>query len=130
MAITVQGVDSLIRRLNALPKKIRDEAKKATKKNADELANRIRASVPVDSGDLRASVRVEETEMGHAVLAGGALTTKAARQGHGSYDYSIGTEFGTVDTPAQPFFWTSYRKLKKRMRGRVRRAAAKAIKDV
>ena len=62
--------------------------------------------------------------------AGGPSTTKAARGGQGSYDYALGVEFGTSDTPKSPFFFTAYRIGAKRHRSRVTRAANKAHKRI
>lgn len=38
-------------------------------------------------------------------------------------------EYGTSNTPAQPFFWPAYRLLKKRIRNRIKRSISKAVRE-
>jgi HK97 gp10 family phage protein len=91
----------------------------------------MRHLAPVDDGDLQRSIRKTPlNEMAVRVEAGGETTTRPVREGvSATFDYSLGVEYGTVDTPAQPFFWPSVNTTKKRVRRRVDRAIAKAVKD-
>lgn len=61
------------------------------------------------------------------VMAGGAATTRQA--GGKPYDYSRAVEFGTEKVSAQPFFFPSYRLMRKRMQGAMRRKISKRIKQ-
>lgn len=80
---------------------------------AEELAENIRSAAPVVTGALRSSVRTRDvsnqsgTKLSVLVLAGGSKTTKRSKGQ--SYDYSVGTEFGTVKETAEPFFYNTYR---------------------
>lgn len=69
-------------------RKIADAVKPGTKDMADAIASRVRFNMPVQTGKARDSVRVEETDDGHKVVAGG-----------GDAFYVKFLEFGTSDTP-------------------------------
>lgn len=91
----------------------------AVKREAERLAEEMRKRCPVETGTLRASIRVEPTLNPKIwrVAAGGPTTTKEVRSGSGvAYDYSRGVEFGTVEAPAEPFFFTTYRAQKRTIR--------------
>lgn len=126
----ISGVDALNQKLAAIPRATRAEIRKVLEKSADEMVTFAKQLAPVDSGTLRDSIRKEPgaNDLAVVVTAGGEATTKAARAGQGEYDYALGVEFGTVDTPEQPFFWTSYRAVKKRAKSRASRAVRKAVK--
>lgn len=104
----------------------------ANKKSAVEMVATAKRLVPEESGTLRESIRYSAGRRrgGFIVEAGGPTTTKPVRHGaDASYDYALGQEYGTSDTPAQPFFWPAFRLTRKTHRGRVARALRKAIKD-
>lgn len=60
------------------------------------------------------------------VMAGGAATTVGS--GGKKYDYARAVEFGTTKMPAQPFFFPTFRLMRKRMRSAMRRKISKTIK--
>lgn len=73
-----------------------DEGAQQTAEDVKSLAEQL---APVDEGDLAATVRVlpKETEGERIVAAGGA-------SGPNKFvDYAVHVEFGTADSPAQPF---------------------------
>lgn len=80
------------------------------------------------TGNLATSIRKQrgKTPTIVRVLAGGASTT---RTGGGSkpYDYARAVEFGTVHMPAEPFFFPSFRLMRKTMRSAMRRKITKTI---
>lgn len=59
------------------------------------------------------------------VVAGGPETT---REGRKPYDYSRAVEFGTVEMAARPFFFPTYRLMKKRMISTMKRRITASIK--
>jgi HK97 gp10 family phage protein len=125
------NVQALNRRLMAIPQEVRAAARQQLIANAAELVRMQQSLAPVDSGDLRKSIRAKagRNELQIMVVAGGALTTREVRKGSGRpYDYALGQEYGNAQTPAQPFFFPSYRALKKPMKSKLSRAANKAIK--
>lgn len=112
-------LDRLSRRLKAIPKAARDAVQPDLDKSTAELVDRMRSLAPKDSGDLKDSIHSEhgDTELQRKVIAG-----------DGEAFYGRWVEFGTSDTPAQPFFYPAYRLLKKRIQNRLKRSVAKAIK--
>ncbi|WP_342643448.1 HK97-gp10 family putative phage morphogenesis protein [Rhodoligotrophos ferricapiens] len=134
MARGVQGLEKLRAKLRALPAETKRQLREALDHNADELvAMQKRLAPRGPTGNLIRSIqkRDGEHELQIKVGAGGPLTTKPVRNGATvEFDYSGAVEFGTSDTAAKPFFFPSYRALRRRMRGRTSRATSKAAKAV
>ena len=128
MAIKVTGRQLLRAQLATLPKTVRGKLQEALTASANALADEMRARAPVDSGDLKRSIRVEEFSrggIGAIVLAGGPLTTKPVRAGQSAtYDYAVGIELGTQEMLASPFFYPTFR----RSKAKINRRSAKAVK--
>lgn len=131
---TLTRRDKALRKMAALPKSVRAAAKAEIFKNAQELTNLIRRRAPIDEGDLRDSV---------SLFVGGAPGTNAAKadpeltvdivagRGKGSTtEHARPVEFGTADTPAQPFFYPSYRQMKSKIKRNISRAVMKAARAV
>jgi len=124
-------------KFRALTKRLQGEvveaAQDALEAQGDRLVGVIRAAISPHSktGHLADSVRKlpAKRPLQVRVGAGGPLTTREVRHGSGvSYDYANAEEFGTQDEPAKPFFFPSYRLMKKDMRSAVRKAIAQAVK--
>ncbi len=128
----VQRLDKLRAKLRAMPDEVRREIRGALEKNANELTAMQKRLVPVDDGDLRDSIQWEwgsgdESRIGVKGQQGLAITVTA---GDEKVFYAGFKEFGTVNLPANAFFFPSYRALRRRMKGRVSRAQNKAIKRI
>ncbi|WP_336747761.1 HK97-gp10 family putative phage morphogenesis protein [Aureimonas altamirensis] len=126
--------DRFNRVMKRIPEAVKDEVMDSLDAAAELVVETQRSYAPVDDGTLKASIRrgrVSESENRLAVTveAGGPTTTRPVRNGQkAEYDYSLGVEFGTSDTPAQPFFYPGYRAARKRVRGRTTRAVKRAVK--
>jgi HK97 gp10 family phage protein len=98
--------------LGQLPVRLKRELAAELKRQADDLADAIRAAAPQgDTGHLKDSVEVRRGRgsLSLVVTAGGDATTKEVRAGSGQpYDYAMGVEFGNEHVPAQPFFYSTY----------------------
>ncbi|SHH03772.1 phage protein, HK97 gp10 family [Kaistia soli DSM 19436] len=103
----------------ALPAQIKADIAPAVDKSADEMVSAMKSLAPSDDGDLRASIRVEpgQHELSRKVVAGNAAAP------HATY-----VEFGTIDTPAQPYFWPIVRSFRRRSTSRINRAITAAVK--
>ena len=127
-------IDRLTRRLDAIPKAIKIAVTPALARSGNELAARMQQLAPEDTGALKNSV---------AVTMGGNMTPPYSQPGGsmivpdnavaittGGDDvrYPHLVEYGTANTPAQPFFWPAYRLLRKRIQNRLKRAISKAVK--
>lgn len=89
-------------------------------KQANALAAMQRRLVPVDTGALRASIGWRRGD-----------SPLQLRVGAGSDDvpYAALVEFGTVETPARPYFFPSYRAQKKKIGRAINAAIRKAIRQ-
>lgn len=152
------GISRLQRRLNAIPKRMRDAVRPAMERSADEIVAMAKSLCPVDEGALRDSIgwtwgnapagsvivgRVGEGELTITLYAGSneafyarwvEFGTQGAVRGQRVAD---GRRKGKMrksyrshpGTAAQPFFYPAYRLLKKRSASRIKRAVAKAVKE-
>ena len=128
-------LDRLKRRLEAIPESVRNAVKPALQKSADELADRMRSLAPVDQGDLRDSIAVT---MGPGrtppySTPGGAKevleNAVAITVGNSKVRYGHILEHGSTKMAAQPFFWPSYRLLRRKLQNRIKRRISKAVRD-
>lgn len=138
----VSGLAELRRQLvQQLPAEIKKEVQTSLEKSGEEMAAMARALAPVDDGDLQASIKVTTAgEMTPLYSSGGqqkvADLSVRVSAGNSSVRYAAIVEFGRKATDkagamaARPFFWPSYRALKKRFKGRTTRAINKALKKV
>ncbi len=127
MAYSTQ-VRDFERRMEAIPRALRDELLKILRRNAHELADAIRqlAESSRDTGALIESVTV--TEPGQRTpdfsLGGGRVTGPmefVVSVGNHDVRYAHLVEFGTVKSEAQPFFWPAVRSLNRRFDNRLKR---------
>lgn len=139
MATRIQGVDRLKRKLRALPNAAREEIAKAMEQSANEIVSLMKSLVPVDTGDAQMSISWTwgDAPKGSMVLgqvrqggkgAGNLVITIFA--GGGEAFYARFLEFGTKNMPARPFFYSAWRALRRRVRGRTTRAINKSAKRI
>lgn len=134
MKAKVLGLDKLRRKLAALPQAEKNKIREAIAASAREIANMAESLVPQESGLLAGSIG---WTWGDAPKGSMALAT--ARSGDivatvyaGDSDafYARWVEFGTAKMKAQPFFFVSYRALRKRAKSRIKRAHISALRKV
>lgn len=131
------GLARFQRRMNAIPKAVREAVVPAVVKGADELADGMRslAETSRDTGALIDSITV--TRPGQQTppysQPGGSYQVKETEAvvtvGNSDVRYPHLVEYGTKKAPALPFFWPSVRTRGKRARDRIKRAVRKAIKQ-
>ncbi len=132
---TVLRRQELDRKLAALPKMAKQQIRAALAKSAEEIAGLAKRLVPVDRGDLRDSIgwTFGRTPKGSIAIAQ-AFASDEIRvtvfAGNEKAFYARWVEFGTVKMRAHPYFFVSYRALRKRSRSRVTRSVNQAAKDV
>lgn len=102
-SFTIDGLDRILRKLDRMAPAVEREIKAgALQKGGEIFADEARDLAPVRTGNLRSHIEVSELvkdEKGHdAVLIG--PTNEAF--------YGIFDEFGTEDTPAEPFMRPAY----------------------
>lgn len=141
----VQGVAQLNRKLTAnVPAKVLAATRKAMEQGANELVAMMKRLVPVDEGTLRDSIgwtwgeapagsmKLAESKtvsrgLKITVYAGNEKTIVTNSRGEGWQNAAL-QEFGRQGVAAQPFFFPSYRAMRKRIKSRVTRAMRAAIK--
>lgn len=131
------GKEALQKKLAAMPQAAKDEIAVAMAKAADEIVGMAQRLVPVATGKLRDSIgwtwgEAPKGAMRLATVAGKGPSDLRLTVYAGSSDafYARWVEFGTVKTPAQPFFYVSYRAQRKGAKRIIRAAARKAAKKV
>lgn len=137
--MTVQGVKSLDRKLRAFPEAARREIAKAMERSAEEVVALARSLVPVDTGRLRDSIGWTWGSAPKGSIALGTVRQSGKGTGNMAITIFAGNdeafwarwvEFGTSHSRASPYFFPSYRAVRKRIRGRVTRAINKSAKTV
>lgn len=128
-------LDRLTRRLKAIPVAVKEAVTPALMKSGEEIADRMRAFAPEDTGDLKESIAVTPpggTTPPYSQPGGSTVAEEnqvLITAGNTDVRYPHLVEHGTADAPAQPFFWPGYRLTRKRAANRVKRAIGKAVKD-
>jgi len=125
----------LQKRLDAIPAAIKKAVEPALRQSGEELVASMRNLAPVDTGDLRDSIKY--TMPGNSTppySQPGGSTVAAENQvlvtaGNTDVRYPHLVEYGTADTSAQPFFWPAFRLKRKKLANRIKRRIGKVIKD-
>ena len=126
----VQGIGAMNRMFAALPAKVEASARVAMERGAEERVARMKRLVPVDGGDLRNSIAWTwgAAPKGATVLAESKTDARGLKLTVYATDYKARwIEFGTTKMSAKPFFFPSWRSMRKRIRSRVTREMKKAI---
>jgi HK97 gp10 family phage protein len=151
----VQGIGDLNKKIAQLPRRIETAARRAMETGADELVEMMKRLVPKDSGDLRDSIgwtwgnapagakviaQSDPNERGLriTVYAGSKKAYYAAWVEFGTAPHNVATGGGNKSFKgvanahpggrAQPFFFPSYRSLRKRIQARIKRQTRAAMK--
>lgn len=147
----ILGLAKLQRKLQRMPEVAKARIQTAMEDSANEIVELMKSLVAVDSGDLRDSIGwtwgkkpkyAQALAMVKSSLAGDLTLTIFA--GNSKVRYAHLVEFATrahinggqfpgtqhPGTAAQPFFFVSWRALRKRTKSRIKSAINKAAKDV
>jgi HK97 gp10 family phage protein len=125
----------LRRRLRAIPVAVKDAVVPALIQSGNELAGRMKHLAPKDTGALADSIAVTPpggTTPAYSQPGGSRVAAEnqvLVTAGNDGVRYPHLVEYGTVEAPAQPYFWPAYRLTKKRIANRVKRAIGKAVRD-
>ncbi len=148
--MTIRGLDKLNRKLKQLPAAAEKRIKEAMGQGADEIVALMKSLVAVDSGDLRdsigwtwgdapkysqkiASVKSSDGKLVITIYAGNSKVRYAHLVEFSTRAHENAGQFsGTMHpgTKAQPFFFVSYRALRRRTKSRITRAINKSAKEV
>lgn len=126
----VRGKDALYRQLRRTVPAVDSELRKELAKVGTDFVVKATAYVPKDEGDLARSIDWQFTRATRADASRSpAIVIMAGDdKGLGPADHVRYVEFGTVDTPKQPFFYPAYRLARRGIRSRLTRAIGRALK--
>lgn len=131
----VQGIAALNKKLMVtMPAKIEAATRKAMETGAQELVDMMKRLAPHRTGELRDSIgwAWNKAPAGATVIGESAPTSRGLKivvfAGDEVAFYARFVEFGTSNSPAHPYFFPSYRALRKRIKSRVTREMKKAIR--
>lgn len=135
------GLAKFQRRMQAIPKAAREAVAPALVKSAEEIADGMRALVPVDDGHLKASIAVTGpgkstppySQPGGSVIVPEMTSMVTAGNSEVRYahlvEYGHGNGLHGSEVPPHPFFWPGFRLGRKRALNRIKRAVGKAVKE-
>lgn len=142
--VFLKGLPQLKAKLVRLKEQTADEIRPAMEQAAQDVVEMMKRQVPVDSGDLRDSIgwtwgAAPRRSIGLATVQG--ITIFA---GNEKAFYARWVEFGTAPhlqggsrpgtdhpgTRPQPFFFPSWRALRKHVKAMLRKAIQKAVRDL
>lgn len=150
MAKTILGLDRLNRKLKKLPAAAEKRVKEAMEQGANEIVAMMKSLAPEVSGDLKESIGWtwgERPKYSQAIATVKSTDGKLALTifaGNSKVRYAHLVEFATAahenggmfagtmhpGTKAQPFFFVSFRALRRRAKSRITRAITKSAKEV
>lgn len=114
--------ERLRRKMKSIPVAVRRAAQAQLKVDAEQLVETQKRFAPVEDGKLQASIKEQDvsdsTRISRRVSAGGR-----------DAPYASWVEFGHGNAAPRPFFWPSYRLMKRRLKARMTRAAKKAVQE-
>lgn len=145
--------EKALRKLAAIPPVVRSAAKQALAQSADEITEAIRAAAPRGkTGELKKSVAQTwgggkvrysslsgltgesgDPDLSVRISAGNSKVRYAHLVEWGVAPHINGGIFAGTEHPgtrAQPFFYPTYRRMRRRARSRISRAVTKAIKQL
>ena len=127
---TNKSVEAFRRLTVEMQRQVYDDAVSELNSQADTLVAMMRAVVVHGpTSNLANSIRKGPGKQPTVVrvMAGGAATTRQTRGK--PYDYARAVEFGTEHVHAQPFFFPTFRLMRKKMRNSMRRKITKTIES-
>lgn len=145
----VKGADKLRRLLiTRFPQAVENRLKEEIEKIANDLVTKMKQRAPVyvgpeiqrsDGSAIRPGALRESINYTFGEAPKGSVTIASAKVGQirvviyaGNKEafYARWVEHGTRQWSGKPFFFISYRDMKRKVKGRLTRAIRKAIKDV
>jgi len=113
-----------VARMSRIPPKVKRRINQANEKSAEELVAMMVRLAPRDQGDLERSITYYEMP---AEIGGGVTWRVVA--GNDKAPHARWVEFGTPNTPAQSFFYPSWRAMRRLIKRRQIAAWRKGIKE-
>lgn len=116
--VTVDGMGLLLKRLDKLPRKVREGLATAVKDETNEVVADMRRTAPRLTGELIEGIQAE--------IAPGGLSGRAVSTAR----HSTFVEHGTEDTPEQPFMTPAAERARRRFPSRIKSEVGAELKDL
>ena len=113
--VRITGTGKLKAQLIEIAKRMQEAGERAEREGAEQVRDDMQVLVPVDSGRLRDSIRIEETGNGLDVGPGDEI------------EYAMYVEYGTSTTSAQPYAGPAADRVRVTFTDSVRDTVRKAI---
>jgi HK97 gp10 family phage protein len=129
----VTGIDKLkLQLVDKIPKAVRAALEQAMMESADRIVAGARLRVPVETGEVRDSIRqhgVREGKRGglYIAITAGDQSTLTDETGT-RYQVARLLEFGTQKMQAQPYLLPSFRANRRSARTKMRKAIKEAVR--
>jgi len=129
----VHGLDRLKRKVRRMNPVVKTAVRESLVIWAGEFVDMAQRLAPFLDGDLEQSISWEFTTSSSGAETRGSikgdegLSVTVSAGGRDAFHAPF-QEFGTVESPAQPFFFPTHRALRRRGRARMSRNISKAIK--
>lgn len=121
----VQGFQQFMTK--RLPDAIRKAAQLSLEKSGSELVSALQAVAPYETGELRTTVRFalsnDYESVAITIIGGDDRTVEGSKQ------KARLQEFGTVNMPANPWFFPLYRRRRRAIQNKLSRDIKRAIKN-
>jgi len=145
---SLMGLARVQRRLDRIPKEIKAQVKKQMEQEAAQIVAAMKGAAPLDTGALRNSIgwkwgKAGEgqtaiaqakaalgSEMVLTIYAGNKATLKAGENNRYQQQLARLMEFGTRHMAKRPFFYGTWRMMRKKARANVRKSVGRAVKAV
>lgn len=136
IAARVQRLEKLKRKLRAMPQAVKDATREGFAQTAEEMTAMMGRLAPTISGDMKDSIEWHFGDNSNSrigVKGEEGLAVVITAGGSSKRDpgfYAPHVEFGTRYAGAHPFFFPSYRALRKRGKARISRKQTAALKRI
>jgi HK97 gp10 family phage protein len=105
----------IVSKYNEAQKGMREASRELLARAAQSHASVARQLAPVDTGYLKNHIAVSETNRGFEVVS--------------QADYSMYVELGTVNSPAQPFFYPAFGSAVRQLREEAKNVVERNVSD-
>jgi HK97 gp10 family phage protein len=124
-----ESVEKFRRLTKEMQKEVFDDAVSELNRQADGLVNAMKRVVARGkTAHLAGSIRkVQGPKPTIVRIVAGGVSTRRQSMRSGDFDYARAVEFGTLKMHAEPFFFPTYRLLRKKMRSSMKRKISATI---
>jgi len=143
---SLMGLARLQRRLDQIPREVKAQVQKQMEQEAAAIVTAMKGAVPVDTGALRNSIGWKWGRLGKGqtaiaqakaalgsgmvltIYAGNEATLKPGEDNRYQQQLAKMIEFGTQHMQKRPFFYGTWRMMRKRAQSNVRKSVSRAVK--